>query len=223
MDGEKRLIVEHAGATEAIAFDEILCAVGRVANTAGYGLEALGIPTTPSRTVEVNGFLETRFPNILACGDVAGPYQFTHTASHMAWFASVNALFGRFRKFRVDYTVVPWATFTEPEVARVGVNEQEARAAGVPFTVTTYGIDDLDRAIADGAAEGLVKVLTDARHRSHSRRHHRRRACGRSAGGVRDRDEARARPQARCWAPSTPIPRWPKPTSSPPGRGSAAP
>ncbi len=160
VDGEKRLIVEHAGGTEAIPFDEILCAVGRVANTAGYGLDVLGIPTTPSRTVEVNGFLETRFPNILACGDVAGPYQFTHTASHMAWFASVNALFGRFRKFRVDYTVVPWATFTEPEVARVGLNEQEAVAAGVPFTVTTYGIDDLDRAIADGAAEGLVKVLT---------------------------------------------------------------
>jgi pyruvate/2-oxoglutarate dehydrogenase complex dihydrolipoamide dehydrogenase (E3) component len=160
VDGEKRLIVDHAAGTETIPFDEILCAVGRVANTAGYGLEALGITTTPSRTVEVNGFLETRFPNILACGDVAGPYQFTHTASHMAWFASVNALFGRFRKFRVDYTVVPWATFTEPEVARVGLNEQEAVAAGVPFTVTTYGIDDLDRAIADGAAEGLVKVLT---------------------------------------------------------------
>ena len=160
VEGEKRLVVERDGVTETIAFDEILCAVGRVANTAGYGLEALGIPITPSRTVEVNGFLETRFPNILACGDVAGPYQFTHTASHMAWFASVNALFGRFRKFRVDYTVVPWATFTEPEVARVGLNEQQAVADGVPFTVTTYGVDDLDRAIADGAAEGLVKVLT---------------------------------------------------------------
>ncbi|MBP7778432.1 MAG: FAD-dependent oxidoreductase [Acidobacteria bacterium] len=160
VDGEKRLLVEHAGATSAIAFDEILCAVGRAPVTAGYGLEALGIPTTKSRTVEVNGFLETRFPNILACGDVAGPYQFTHTASHAAWFASVNALFGRFRKFRVDYSVVPWATFTEPEVARVGLNEQEAVEQGVPFTVTTYGIDDLDRAIADGAAVGLVKVLT---------------------------------------------------------------
>ncbi len=160
VDGEKRLRVEHAGATTAIAFDEILCAVGRAATTTGYGLEALGIPTTKSRTVEVNGFLETRFPNILACGDVAGPFQFTHTAAHAAWFASVNALFGRFRKFRVDYSVVPWATFTEPEVARVGLNEQEAVEKGVPFTVTTYGIDDLDRAIADGAAEGLVKVLT---------------------------------------------------------------
>jgi len=160
VDGEKRLRVEHAGATSTIAFDEILVAVGRVANTTGYGLEELGVPVTASRTVEVNGFLETRFPNILACGDVAGPYQFTHTAAHAAWFASVNALFGRFRKFRVDYSVVPWATFTEPEVARVGMNEQEAVEAGVPFTVTTYGLDDLDRAIADGAAEGLVKVLT---------------------------------------------------------------
>ncbi|MCC6987839.1 MAG: FAD-dependent oxidoreductase, partial [Acidobacteria bacterium] len=135
VDGEKRLLVEHAGATSAIAFDEILCAVGRAPVTAGYGLEALGIPIAKSRTVEVNGFLETRFPNILACGDVAGPYQFTHTASHAAWFASVNALFGRFRKFRVDYSVVPWATFTEPEVARVGLNEQEAVEQGVPFTV----------------------------------------------------------------------------------------
>ncbi len=160
VDGEKRLVVEHAGATSAIPFDEILCAVGRVANTAGYGLEALGVPTTPSRTLEVNEFLETRFPNILACGDVAGPFQFTHTASHMAWFASVNALFGRFRKFRVDYRVVPRATFTDPEVARVGLNEQEARGEGMPYVVTTYALDDLDRAITDGATTGFVQVLT---------------------------------------------------------------
>ena len=158
--GEKRLIVEHAGAMTALPFDEILCAVGRVANTTGYGLDALGIPTTPTRTVEVNEFLETRFPNILACGDVAGPFQFTHTASHMAWFASVNALFGRFRKFRVDYRVVPRATFTDPEIARVGLNEQDARAEGRSFDVTTYALDDLDRAIADGATTGFVKVLT---------------------------------------------------------------
>lgn len=158
--GEKRLVVERDGVETAIPCDEILCAVGRVANTSGYGLEALGITTTARGTLEVNTFLETRFPNILACGDVAGPYQFTHTASHMAWFASVNALFGRFRKFPVDYRVVPWATFTEPEVARVGLNEQEAQAQGIPVEITTYGIDDLDRAIADGAAEGLVKVLT---------------------------------------------------------------
>jgi pyruvate/2-oxoglutarate dehydrogenase complex dihydrolipoamide dehydrogenase (E3) component len=160
VEGEKRLIVDHAGATSVIPFDEILCAVGRVANTAGYGLEALGIPTTPARTLEVNECLETRFPNILACGDVAGPFQFTHTASHMAWFASVNALFGRFRKFRVDYRVVPRATFTDPEVARVGLNEHEARAEGTPYAVTTYALDDLDRAITDGATTGFVTVLT---------------------------------------------------------------
>ena len=104
--------------------------------------------------------MATRYPNILACGDVAGPYQFTHTAAHTAWYASVNALFGRFRKFRADFSVIPRATFTEPEVAGVGLNEREARERGVPFEVTTYGIDDLDRAIADGEAHGFVKVLT---------------------------------------------------------------
>jgi len=138
----------------------LLCAVGRVARTEGYGLDALGIPVTKQRTVEVNEYMQTVYPNIYACGDVAGPYQFTHTAAHTAWYCAVNALFGRFRKFKVDYSVVPWATFTEPEVARVGLNESEAREKGVAYEVTTYGIDDLDRAIADGEAEGLVKVLT---------------------------------------------------------------
>jgi pyruvate/2-oxoglutarate dehydrogenase complex dihydrolipoamide dehydrogenase (E3) component/uncharacterized membrane protein YdjX (TVP38/TMEM64 family) len=158
--GQKRLVVEHAGGRDTVAFDEILCAAGRVANTSGYGLEDLGIETTPTRTIGVNGLMATRFPNIYACGDVAGPYQFTHTAAHGAWFASVNALFGRFKTFTVDYRVVPWATFTDPEVARVGLNEQDAQAAGVPYEVTTYGLDELDRAIADGHAHGLVKVLT---------------------------------------------------------------
>ncbi len=158
-DGEKFLVVESEGAEKRIAFDEILVAVGRVANTAGYGLEELGIAVTKRRTVEVNEFLETVYPNIYACGDVAGPYQFTHTAAHMAWYASVNALFGRFRRFKVDYSVIPWATFTEPEVARVGLNEQEAKEKGIAHQVVTYGIDDLDRAIADGEAHGFVKVI----------------------------------------------------------------
>ncbi len=159
-DGEKVLIAEHDGKDVRIAFDALLCAVGRVANTTGYGLEALGIPVTRQRTVETNEYLQTRYPNIYACGDVAGPYQFTHTASHQAWYAAVNALFGTFRKFRADYSVIPWATFTDPEVARVGLNETEARAQGVAYEVSTYGIDDLDRAIADEEAHGVVKVLT---------------------------------------------------------------
>ena len=159
-NGEKVLIAEREGSEVRIAFDLLLCAVGRVANTTGYGLEHLGIGTTPQRTVETNEYLQTVYPNIFACGDVAGPYQFTHTASHQAWYASVNALFGRFRKFRADYAVIPWATFTDPEVARVGLNETEAREKRVAFEVTTYGIDDLDRAIADEEAHGLVKVLT---------------------------------------------------------------
>ncbi|HZP86536.1 MAG TPA: FAD-dependent oxidoreductase [Burkholderiales bacterium] len=157
---DKVLIAEHAGKAVRIAFDEVLVAVGRVATTSGYGLEQLGIPLTKQRTLEVNEFMATRFPNIFACGDVAGPYQFTHTAAHTAWYASVNALFGRFRKFRADFSVIPWATFTEPEVARVGLNEIEAKEKGVAYEVATYGIDDLDRAIADGEAYGLVKVLT---------------------------------------------------------------
>ena len=157
-NGEKFLIVESEGQEKRIAFDEILCAVGRIANTTGYGLEELGIPA--KKVVETNEYLETIYPNIFACGDVAGPYQFTHTAAHMAWFASVNALFGKFRKFKVDYTVVPWSTFTDPEVARVGINEQEAIEQKIAHDVHVYGIDDLDRAIADGEAHGFVKVIT---------------------------------------------------------------
>jgi len=156
----KTLVCQHEGREVRVEFDQLLCAVGRVANTAGYGLEELGIPLTRARTIETNEYLQTIYPNIYACGDVAGPYQFTHTAAHQAWYAAVNALFGRLRKFRADYSVIPWATFTDPEVARVGLNETEAKERGVAYEVTTYGIDDLDRAIADEAAHGMVKVLT---------------------------------------------------------------
>jgi pyruvate/2-oxoglutarate dehydrogenase complex dihydrolipoamide dehydrogenase (E3) component len=159
-NGEKVLIAEHEGRDVRIAFDQVLVAVGRAANTAGYGLEELGIAVTRSGTVDTNDYLQTRYPNIYACGDVAGPYQFTHTASHQAWYAAVNALFGGLRKFRADYSVIPWATFTDPEVARVGLNETEAKESNTPYEVTTYGLDDLDRAIADGEAHGMVKVLT---------------------------------------------------------------
>ncbi|HXI37192.1 MAG TPA: FAD-dependent oxidoreductase, partial [Burkholderiales bacterium] len=158
--GRNILLCESDGRGVGVEFDALLCAVGRTPNTEGYGLEALGVPLTPARTVETNEYLQTLYPNIYACGDVAGPYQFTHTAAHQAWYAAVNALFGGVKKFRADYSVIPWATFTDPEVARVGLNETEARAQGVPFEVTTYGIDDLDRAIADEAAHGFVKVLT---------------------------------------------------------------
>ena len=157
---EKVLYADHDGREVRVAFDALLCAVGRVANTAGYGLQELGIAVTASRTVEVDEYMRTVYPNILACGDVAGPYQFTHMAAHTAWYAAVNGLFGMFRTFRADFSVVPWATFTDPEVARVGLNETEAIEKGVPYEVTTFGIDDLDRAITDEAAHGLVKVLT---------------------------------------------------------------
>ncbi|MEJ2529822.1 MAG: FAD-dependent oxidoreductase, partial [Gammaproteobacteria bacterium] len=159
-EGRKILIAEHNGADVRIEFDQVLVAVGRAANTSGFGLEELGIELTPRRTVAVNEFLQTNLPNIYACGDVAGPYQFTHTAGHQAWYAAVNSLFGMFRRFQVDYSVIPFATFTTPEVARVGLNEQEAKQQGIKYEVTTYGLDDLDRAIADGEAHGFVKVLT---------------------------------------------------------------
>ncbi|MBT9553665.1 MAG: FAD-dependent oxidoreductase [Hydrogenophaga sp.] len=158
VDGEKTLVVEHAGAEKRMAFDQLLCAVGRVARLTGYGLEDLGIPT--NKTVETNQYLQTLYPNIYAAGDVAGPYQFTHVAAHQAWYAAVNALFGDFKKFKADYSVIPWATFIDPEVARVGLNEQEAKEKNIAYEVTKYGIDDLDRAIADSEARGFVKVLT---------------------------------------------------------------
>jgi pyruvate/2-oxoglutarate dehydrogenase complex dihydrolipoamide dehydrogenase (E3) component/uncharacterized membrane protein YdjX (TVP38/TMEM64 family) len=160
VEGEKRLIAKASGAEVVIPFDELLCAVGRSPRVAGYGLEELGIPLTPRKTIETNAYLQTLYPNIYAVGDVAGPFQFTHTAAHQAWYAAVNALFGRFRTFKADYRVIPWATFTDPEVARVGLSESEAQEQGVPYEVTRYGIDDLDRAIADGTAHGFVKVLT---------------------------------------------------------------
>lgn len=155
----KELVVASADGTEAtIAFDALILAVGRAARLTGYGLEAIGVET--AKTVVTDDYLATLYPNIYAAGDVAGPYQFTHTASHQAWFASVNALFGQFKRFKADYRVIPWTTFVDPEVARVGINEQEAREQGIAHEVTTYHLDDLDRAIADSATVGFVKVLT---------------------------------------------------------------
>ena len=157
-NGEKILIAEHEGRDMRIPFDAVLVAVGRVANLKGYGLEDVGVST--GRTVDTNDFLQTNYPNIYAAGDVAGPYQFTHTAAHQAWYAAVNALFDPFKKFKADYSVIPWATFVEPEVARVGLNETEAKEKGIAHEVSRYDIDDLDRAIADSEAHGFIKVLT---------------------------------------------------------------
>lgn len=159
-EGEKYLLCDHAGEHVKIAFDQLLVATGRSANTTGFGLEQLQIPLNTNGTIEVNEHLQTRYPNIYACGDVAGPYQFTHAAAHQAWYASVNALFGGIKSFKVDYSVIPAATFTEPEVARVGLNEQEARAQGIDYEVTRFDLSELDRAIADSDNQGLVKVLT---------------------------------------------------------------
>lgn len=154
------LICEHRGQQVKIAFDRLLVAVGRKANVSGFGLEELGVQISQRGTVGVDPLLRTNFPNIFCAGDVVGPYQFTHTAAHQAWYASVNALFGQFKSFKVDYRVIPWCTFTDAEIARVGLNEIEATEQGIPFEVSRFGIDDLDRAIADSEAHGWVKVLT---------------------------------------------------------------
>ena len=160
-DQGQSCVFETAKGQRKLDFDRVLLAVGRTANVENMGLQELGITVGASGTVVVDEYLRTAIPTISACGDVAGPYQFTHMASHQAWYAAVNALFGRFRRFKVDYAVVPWATFTDPEVARVGLNEDEAREQGIAVEVTRYELEDLDRAIADGEAQGFIKVLTE--------------------------------------------------------------
>jgi pyruvate/2-oxoglutarate dehydrogenase complex dihydrolipoamide dehydrogenase (E3) component len=156
------MICEKDGQDQKIEFDKVLIAVGRAANAKGFGLEEIGVQLGPRGTVLVDDYLRTTtHQNIYACGDVAGPYQFTHTAAHQAWYCAVNALFSPLKKFKVDYRVIPWCTFTDPEVARVGLNEKEAKEQGIAYEVARYGIDDLDRAIADGEDQGMVKVLTE--------------------------------------------------------------
>lgn len=159
-ENSRCLVCDRDGTEVKVDFDEILVAVGRAPNTKGFGLEELGVELSERGTIRTNTLLQTNFPNIYCAGDVAGPYQFTHTAAHQAWYASVNALFGKFKSFKVDYRVIPWATYTEPEVARVGLNELDARASNIDYQVTRYEINDLDRAIADSEAHGFVKVLT---------------------------------------------------------------
>ncbi|MBU8911640.1 MAG: FAD-dependent oxidoreductase, partial [Desulfobacterales bacterium] len=156
----KQLICEHDGEQVRIIFDEILIALGRTPNVNGFGLEELGVELAPGKHIETNEFLQTNFPNIYCSGDVHGRYQFTHTAAHESWYSAVNALFGRFKKFSVDYSTIPWATYTDPEVARVGLNETDAKLAGMDYEMVKYGIDGLDRAIADSEDHGFVKVLT---------------------------------------------------------------
>ncbi len=160
IDGTRALVVEKNGSQVSIPYDALIIAVGRKARLSGYGLEELGIDT--AGTVVTDDFLATKFPNIFAAGDVAGPFQFTHTASHQAWFASVNALFGQVKKFKADYRVIPAVTYLDPEIARVGINEREARDRGIDYEVTRYDLDDLDRAIAESETAGFVKVITPA-------------------------------------------------------------
>lgn len=158
--GENQAILKHGENEFTLPFDVALLAIGRKANIQGFGLESLGVDTTEQGTLKVNAYLQTNFPNIYACGDVVGPYQFTHMAAHQAWYASINSLLSGLKKFKVDYSIVPWATFTDPEVARVGLNEKEAKSKGINYELTKYSIDDLDRAITDSEDRGFIKVLT---------------------------------------------------------------
>ncbi len=158
--GENILLCQTPDGLQKVPFDKILVAVGRRANTDGVAWDRLGIALNPNGTIKVDEYLRTSQKNIYACGDIAGPYQFTHTASHQAWYCAVNALFSPFKKFKVDYRVISWCTFTDPEVAQVGHNETSAQAAGIPYEVTSYGVDDLDRAITESEDYGMVKVLT---------------------------------------------------------------
>ena len=159
-NNRKTLVCEHHGKNVPVEFDDILVAVGRAANTGGFGLEELGVELTDRKTISADEFLKTSIPTIYCAGDVVGPYQFTHVAGHQAWYASVNALFGGLKSFKVDYSAIPWATYTDPEVARVGLNETDAAKQGITYELTRYGIDDLDRAIADSEDHGFIKVLT---------------------------------------------------------------
>ncbi len=159
-NGSESLVTSNNGKEFSIDFDKALIAVGRKANTEGLGLNELGVILNDNGSVKTNEYLQTNFPNIFACGDVAGNFQLTHTAAHEAWYCAVNGLFGNFKKFKVDYSVIPWATYCDPEVATVGKNEISCQKEDIPYEVTRYGIDDLDRAIADSEAKGFVKVLT---------------------------------------------------------------
>jgi len=157
---DQALIVETARGIDKIEFDEILIAIGRRPRTKGFGLEELAIPLRKNGTIETNDYLQTIYPNIFACGDVTGPYQLTHMAGHQAWYCAVNGIFGFLKKFKVDYSAVPWSTYTDPQVATVGLTENAAKEKGIAYELTKYGIDDLDRAIADSADHGFIKVLT---------------------------------------------------------------
>jgi pyruvate/2-oxoglutarate dehydrogenase complex dihydrolipoamide dehydrogenase (E3) component/uncharacterized membrane protein YdjX (TVP38/TMEM64 family) len=159
-EGQKALEVKGKNGRQVILFDEVLIATGRRASTAGLGLETVGAECNADGTLQVNSYLQSRCPSIYGCGDVVGPYQFTHVASHQAWYASVNALFGFIKRFAVDYRVIPWVTFCDPEIARVGLNEKDAEQQGIACEVSTYFLNDLDRAIADSETRGFVRVLT---------------------------------------------------------------
>ena len=158
--GQNFMEAEHHGQAVRVEFDKVLLATGRKANVEGFGLEGLHLSSTPQGTIEINEAMQTSYPNIYACGDVAGPFQFTHMASFQAFFASINAMLGGLWRMNAKYNVVPWATFTDPEVARVGLNEEEANTRSISYEVTRYDMDNLDRALTDGEAHGFVKVLT---------------------------------------------------------------
>ena len=156
-DSKQFVVCEHAG--KKLKLSVMQSSLHLESRVGGYGLEKLGINLTDRSTIAVNEFLQTNYPNIYVAGDVTGPYQFTHVAASGMVLRRKCPLFS-IQKFKVDYRVIPWVTFCDPEIARVGLNEKEAKKQKIPYELTTYEIDDLDRAIADSEAHGIVKVLT---------------------------------------------------------------
>lgn len=160
LGAQKILICEKGGEDVEVPFDQIIVALGRAANVTGFGLEELGVKLSPRKTIESDPTQQTNVKGLYVCGDVTGPYQFTHYAAHQAWYASVNALLRPFWSFKTDNSIVPWTTFTSPEVARAGLNEKDAIEQNIPYEVSTFDIKELDRAIAEEEAYGFIKVLT---------------------------------------------------------------
>jgi len=158
--GNKKFVVaDCSGKEKRFEADELLVAIGRAPNIEGLNLEKIGVKTT-SKGIEVDDTLKTTVPNIWACGDVTGMFPFTHMAEYEAGIVIGNALFP-FVNRKMDKTVVPWTTFTDPELARVGLTEDEARKEYGDIKVYRYPFSEHDRAIIDGETEGMIKLICD--------------------------------------------------------------
>lgn len=164
-NGRATLHFRHQLQDKQIPFSHLLVATGRKASVRGLGLEGLGVRLTKNSTIETNGFMATNHSHIYACGDVTGPFPFTHSASYQGTLAAIHALFSPlsrlpFVNLKASYTGLPWCTYTDPEVARCGLNETMAREKNISHEVIYLPLKELDRALTDGREEGFIKILT---------------------------------------------------------------